>query len=87
MKDSAWLKQAYDAVHGDERRDTDSPLVVHSRIARYWSVYLDKPIGPEDVAILMILLKIAREQSTSKPDNMVDVIGYTLCLEDIKLNV
>lgn len=51
------------------------------RIARYWSVALDKEISGKDVAILMTLFKIAREQGNHKRDNIVDGINYLALTE------
>ena len=52
------------------------------RIARYWEAYwrnkgYDIPVFKEDVAMLMTLFKIAREQGPKrKKDNVIDAIGY-----------
>ena len=49
-------------------------------IARFWSGYLDREIKPADVAVMMILLKVARIKSgTGKKDNWVDIAGYAAC--------
>ena len=38
----------------------------------------------EDVAIMMILLKIARIQTgTFKPDNYIDIAGYAACAAEV----
>lgn len=39
--------------------------------------------GARDVAMKMILLKIAREANTPKHDNLVDICGYARCLQEI----
>lgn len=36
-----------------------------------------------DVAMLMILFKIAREENKHKRDNITDIIGYTVLAEDL----
>jgi len=59
-------------THGDARE-------VHARIAALWSTYLDCPIDPADVAMMMVLFKVARVANTPKTpheDNYVDIIGY-----------
>lgn len=48
-------------------------------IALYWSVYLNKVITETDVAIMMMLLKIARETEKHKDDNFLDIAGYAAC--------
>jgi hypothetical protein len=48
-----------------------------ANIARLWSAYLNHPITPQDVAILMTLLKIARyKHNPSHVDNAIDMCGY-----------
>jgi hypothetical protein len=61
------------ADHGDMENN-------FSRIADYWSVHLDYPVHPTDVAVMMTLLKVARINSNPKhPDNWVDGAGYLAC--------
>ena len=52
-----------------------------SLIADLWGVYLKSDIGAEDVAIMMILLKVARTASSSyeDEDSWVDIAGYAAC--------
>ena len=81
------LEEAAGLTAGDRQRDYDHPLPNHQRIARLWNAYLDcrrEPEGclsPEDVATMMILLKVARNVFTPKRDNLVDICGYARCLE------
>lgn len=62
-------------------------------IARRWTEYLHNKyhcvvstmeLTPEDVAFMMMELKMARESNQNKRDNLVDLIGYA-CLKE-KLN-
>ncbi len=49
-------------------------------IACYWSAHLDVGIGPEDVAIMMTLMKLARAKANpGHVDNWVDGCGYLAC--------
>jgi len=54
-------------------------------IANLWEAYLQGrpsvlPILPKDVAVMLILLKIARISSNvAKCDNWVDIAGYSAC--------
>ena len=54
-------------------------------IAGLWSEYLgDVMLEAEDVAIMMILLKIARMQTGKfKPDNYIDIAGYAACAAEV----
>ena len=61
------------AQHGDMESN-------FARIAEYWSVHLDTPVYPDDVAVMMTLLKVARIKSNFEhPDNWVDGAGYMAC--------
>jgi hypothetical protein len=80
-------EEAADIVYGDREQTYDDPNKNFRKIARMWSGMLDKkllrPITPQDVALMFILLKISRESFQPKRDNRVDIIGYTLCLQRI----
>jgi hypothetical protein len=82
--DKTLLDEAYSLVTGDRQKAYDHPARNFDRIARLWSVALDKEITPEDVAVCMILVKIARQVHAPKRDNIVDAIGYLLTLEAVR---
>lgn len=57
-------------------------------IVRYWNTYLDSInfaakdslLDPEDVAILMILMKVSRlSTSPKRVDHWIDIAGYAAC--------
>jgi hypothetical protein len=50
-------------------------------IAAYWNTHLGiHSIGPQDVAVMMALLKLARiKQNEGHLDNWVDACGYMAC--------
>lgn len=51
--------------------------------ARFWGEYLDRPITPREVAVLMSLHKIARQRSApAKRDTYVDAAGYMALAQD-----
>jgi hypothetical protein len=52
-------------------------------IANFWSIILSTEVSPEQVALCMIALKIAREMFKSSRDNAVDIAGYADCLAEI----
>lgn len=62
------------------------------RIARYWNAHLvatgitgpnepgDGPLGPDDVAMMMILMKLARlVNAPDHADSWIDIAGYAAC--------
>jgi hypothetical protein len=61
-----------------------SPETNHRRISELWSGYLDTYISPEQVAICMCLVKIARiSQTSDHEDSYTDLIGYALIAHKI----
>lgn len=78
------LREA-DAIAGKDRsRDYGHPKVNHDRIAKLWNAYCDingkkALFTARDVAVMMILLKIARDANAKKFDNLVDMAGYVKC--------
>ena len=81
------LDLANECVCGDRNLQYGEPEDNFSDIAKLWSSYLDINIGPEDVAIMMCLFKIARLKSScyESKDSWVDLIGYAACGGEIAL--
>lgn len=67
----------------DRHKKNDIPERNFERIAKVWSALLNIDITPEQVALMMIGLKVVREAFTHQNDNLVDIVGYALCLEEI----
>ena len=73
-----------EGTHGDAREN-------HEQIAEFWNIFLDKKLRPmanitaDDVAIMMILLKISRHTQGEKinMDNFVDMAGYAAIAGEI----
>ena len=71
------LETAAGLVGGDRAKQYGDYTVLHQRVADLWSVYLKTEIKPEDVALCMALLKVARnEVGQTKPDNGIDASAY-----------
>lgn len=83
MDDKPLIEQVLEITSGDRRRDYGRPLINHLRIAIAWSNYLQTTITPDKVVWMMIALKTARETHTPKFDNLLDTVGYALCLDDM----
>jgi len=67
------------AIHTIHAREYEygSPAESFRRIAALWSAFLGISINEQDVAMLMILLKIARlENQPEHLDSKVDICGY-----------
>jgi len=77
-------------VSSDRDKQNGDSVSNHENIARLWSSYLQNKtklgiiILPEDVATLMVLLKIARSQGgTFNIDDFVDMTGYSAIAGEI----
>lgn len=68
------------AIYGHPNQD-------FKRTAGMWSALLDIEITPEDVALMMGILKMSRLRSSpGHKDSVIDLIGYAICysrLEEI----
>jgi hypothetical protein len=74
------LETAIELVTGDRERDHGNLTKNFALIAVFWGEYLGRELSPEDVAAMMILLKVSRIKSgQNNPDNWVDVAGYAAC--------
>jgi len=69
------LTAARDTVIAREA-DYGTPAGVLDRVAELWAAMFGFPFTPLDVALALILLKVARARDSSNPDNWVDVAGY-----------
>jgi hypothetical protein len=68
-------------VTGDRQAAYAHPKVNFQRIADLWSPILGITVTPEQVALCSVQIKIAREIHAHKADNIIDAIGYLLCLD------
>lgn len=80
MTRSEVLDKAKDIVNGKRQQDYGSVEDNFAKIAMLWTAYLGHDVVARDVAAMMILLKIAREQTGhGKDDNWIDIAGYAAC--------
>lgn len=86
-KDLSILTEAHALVHGDRQATYGHPAVDFSRTAALVNVLLahklSADLGPEDVALLMVAVKLSRECHEHKRDNLVDAAGYLECRERV----
>jgi hypothetical protein len=78
MKRDEILHTASELINGDRAKDYGDAYLNHMRIAEFWNNYLDHEIKltPTDVAMMMMLVKIARCIHSYKDDSFVDICGY-----------
>lgn len=78
------LQEALKIVTKDRQNAYGTPEDNFSCIAGLWSSYLGVPISSQQVAVLMILLKVARSKSSpAYSDNYVDICGYAACAAEV----
>ena len=70
------LKEANELIHGDRQKDYGPPEENFARIAKGWSVILGAQVTPEQVALCMAWLKIARLAEGPHRDSYVDGAAY-----------
>jgi len=70
------LAEALKVVHGSRQDNYSHPLDNFTKIAKLWSVILDKEVTPEQVGLCMVAVKISRELHRPHRDNLVDGAGY-----------
>jgi hypothetical protein len=78
------LRDADKLIHNDRNADYGHPLDDFCDTAEYWTTWghargwlpMDQSLVPEDVAMMMVHLKISREGRKHKLDNIVDGPGY-----------
>ena len=77
------LQKAAEVI-ADRERLYGSPNQNHIRIANLWPVFLEKNITAKQVAVCMVLVKIARLMETPDHlDSLVDVAGYAAVYEQM----
>ena len=80
MKRAEILEAARVCVCGEREQDYGSPENNFEIIAGFWTAYKGVPFTPNDVAMMMALLKIARIKSGGgTTDSFVDLAGYAAC--------
>ncbi len=83
---SGILFLAKQCVCKDRNAQYGEPEDVFNEIADHWNIYLHRvlecPLTAADVAVMMILLKVARlhpDIGVDKSDTWVDIAGYAAC--------
>lgn len=71
------LSKAESIINGERQGTYGNAEDSFQTIADMWSAYLNTEILSEDVANMMILMKVARNSSgVYKDDNWIDICGY-----------
>ncbi len=85
------LEKADALINGDRQRDYGDKLQNFSQIAMLWQgsiahkLLANAKIIPEDVALMMIQVKIARlAKSPTHADSILDIAGYAGCYDKLQ---
>ena len=89
------LREAARIVCGDRNEQYGKPEDSFRAIAGFWETYVreecvstgaDVCIQEADVAMMMVLLKVARTFGGTKADTYIDIAGYAACAGEIELD-
>lgn len=84
MRREEVLDKAKEIVTGARQTTYGTPEDSFTTIAGLWGSYLGKDLSPKDVAMLMVLLKVARSKGDAGySDNYVDIAGYAACAGEL----
>lgn len=78
--DAGPLMTGHKLVHGDRGKNYGHPYDDFSRTVAAVNAFLGhkfkEPLGPEDIPLIMLCVKLSRESNCPKPDNLTDAAGY-----------
>ena len=83
MKTREYLDKAAKIVTGQRQYDYGDKYQNHENISKLWGAYLGYNISAHDVAICMLLLKVARLKHRPTTDCYVDMAGYAAIAGEI----
>lgn len=83
------LDKAQSAVYGPRQDSYGHPRDNFAATAALWNAYLFQgvrsgPVTEEDVALMMVLLKVARLENGYHQDSVVDIAGYAATYERLQ---
>lgn len=78
------LQEADSIVNGIRQADYSDPVDNFKHIAAIASAIRKKGLTAEDCVVVLMAVKLARENYRHKRDNLVDLAGYTEILYRIK---
>ena len=78
------LLQDVQNIIQERQKHYGSPAANFAEIANRWSLTLNTPITPVQVALCMIDLKMSRlSHNPNHQDSLLDILGYGVCLAQL----
>lgn len=71
------LTKAEELVNKDRQADYGSPLDHFMDVSVAVSALIGKTLTPQDCIMVMLVIKLSRENNKHKEDNLVDICGYS----------
>lgn len=84
MNNKNILREAENLIYGAREKSYGSVTTNFTNIAKGWSVIAGVNLSPEQVGLMMVWLKIAREINKPQRDNLIDAAGYLGCIDKIQ---
>lgn len=81
------LRKAQEVINGERQDVYGNPEDSFEDIGKVWGWYLGRNVSAKDVAMMMVLFKLAREKHQGKRDNIVDACGYLGLYGDLQEGV
>jgi len=87
------LQEAQSLIYGDRQEQYGNAQRNFGDIGKLWEPILGKAVSPEEVALCLLQLKVARALNDTrlerpiKRDTIVDLAGYAGCIEKIQNGV
>ena len=68
----------------ERRKVREAPGPHFARVSAVWSAIVGTHIRPDQVVIMMAMLKLIRESGQHDPDNINDAIGYASLIDEVR---
>jgi len=75
------LDEAARIIYGPRQADYGTPSENIGNTAKMWSIILGTKVSARDVLKCMIAVKLSRDRTHEKRDNMVDICGWAALSE------
>ena len=79
-----FLQEAHGIVYGDRHEEYGDAADNFIDIAKMWTDWMSFHFNKEDVAMMMIMVKIARCHQNWTEDSLKDIVGYCTILHRFK---